>query len=131
MKNSIINECVRTARSEISGHPEFTTNGYLHWSFIVQKNKILGRGKNKVGKPYYNGFGYSDISKIHSEGDVYRRVKGIIESNLTFEVINIRLNRQGDLRLSKPCDCCFRFLNFVGCKTVYFSTDLGFARLML
>ena len=130
MKNSIINECLKTARNEISGHPEFSTNGYLHWSFIVQNNKIIGKGKNKIGKSRFTGFGYSPLSKIHSEVDVYCKVKGILNRE-NFNILNIRLNKLGQLRLSKPCPCCTRFLIFMGCTVVYYTTDNGFLRIRL
>ena len=44
---------------------------------------------------------------------------------------NIRLNKQGILRLSKPCYHCYMFLKIVGAKCVWFSTDVGFARMNL
>ena len=94
-----------------------------HWSFIVQKNKLMGYGKNRQGKTFYSNFGYSIQSKIHSEHDVYKKVKGLLNQRESFELINIRLNKRNHLRLSKPCVCCIRFLQFVGCNNVYFSTN--------
>jgi len=37
----------------------------------------------------------------------------------------VRVNRQGELRLSKPCPMCHEVLKFTGVKKVYYSTNDG------
>lgn len=129
MRKQIILDCLRVARGQVfnKNHPEY--GNYLHWTFIVQDGKVLGFGRNRPGRPYYDNFGYTALSKIHSEMDCWRKVKGLINSNKSFKCINIRLNKQGELRLSKPCACCVSFLDFVGCHSVIFSTEAGFGKL--
>lgn len=131
MNKNILKECVRLSKRQNNAdkHPQF--HNYIHWSFIVQDNMIVEIGKNKQGKPKYTNFGYIKTAKIHSEHDVYEKAKGLLKKNRPFEIVNIRLNKQGDLRLSKPCACCCKFLDFIGCKTVWFSTEVGFAKLRL
>lgn len=130
MTNKILDQCLRTAQKEVlqQKHPEYMS--FKHWSFIVQGNKVLGAGKNRSGKAVYN-FGYTNISKIHSEVDVYSKTKGILDKSKHFEIVNIRLNKLGEVKLSKPCECCYKFLNFMGCRNIYFSTEAGFARIRL
>lgn len=129
MRKQIIQDCLRVAQKQAKeqNHPEY--DNYLHWSFIVQDGKVLGFGRNRPGKPYYDKFGYTTLSKIHAEHDAYRKIKGLLNNSRTFDILNIRLNRQGKMRLSKPCSCCAIFLKFMGCKNVIFSTDCGFARI--
>lgn len=87
-------------------------------------------GYNRKGPPI-EGFGYSkSFGKIHSENDVYRKAKGLLDPQKPFDIVNIRLNKSGDSRISKPCPCCSAFLETVGCRNVYFSTDDGFAKVV-
>ena len=121
MRQRILSDCIKIARQQNEKHPQY---GYFHhWTFIVQNNKIIGIGKNRLGNPIYYNFGFTNRSKIHSELDAYKKTKGIIDKNTPFYCVNIRLNRIGDLRLSKPCDCCQRFLIFAGCSGVWHSTS--------
>jgi hypothetical protein len=130
MKKRIIRQSVAMARSKNTPdlHPEW--GNFHHFSFIIQKDKILEMGFNRNGPPL-DGFGYNkDFGKIHSENDVYRKAKGIIDPQKPFDIINIRLNKRGELRLSKPCNCCMNFLEIVGCRNIYFSTNNGFAKML-
>jgi len=130
MRKRIIKQCVAMARAKNNpdSHPEY--GSFHHFSFIIQNNKILEMGMNRKGPPL-EGFGYSqDFGKIHSENDVYRKAKGIIDYQKPFDILNIRLNKNGSLRMSKPCSCCSAFLDVVGCRNIYFSTNDGFAKVV-
>jgi hypothetical protein len=65
--------------------------------------------------------------KLHSELVAYRRAKGIMTIH-DFHIINLRLNRQGKTRLSKPCVCCYEILKTAGCKSFFYSTEDGFGK---
>lgn len=130
MRKRIIKQCLSLARTKNNpdSHPEW--GNFHHFSFIIQNNKILEMGFNRKGPPL-EGFGYSqEFGKIHSENDVYRKAKGIIDHSKAFDVVNIRLNKRDQLRLSKPCSCCSNFLGVVGCRHIYFSTNNGFAKVI-
>ena len=71
-----------------------------------------------------------EFGKIHSETDAYKKARGILNPDTHFDMINIRLNKQNMLRLSKPCACCFGFLQSLNCKSIYFTTDTGFAKIL-
>jgi hypothetical protein len=76
-----------------------------HLSLIFHKKKLLSIGRNcfkthpeakKIGYPY---------EEMHSELDAYRKVpKYMRDKKLT--LINIRMNADGELRMSRPCDVC-------------------------
>jgi hypothetical protein len=135
MKKSIIRECMRIAREKNSNFPAPMKKH--HFSFVVQSNKIVEWGTNVslargieivgVSAPRYRG--YPRYAMLHSEGDAYKKARGILNLDKTFEVINIRLNTAGEILLSKPCDCCFAFLKTLNCNRVWFSTKSGFASL--
>ncbi len=130
MKFTILRECVRiaTERNSFTLHPSYSQ--YPHMSFIIQDNKIIEFGYNRCGKPPH-GFGYADFHKIHSETDAYRKAKGVLDKFKYFEMINIRIGKNNDLKISKPCKCCMNFLKTIKCSKVYFSTDKGFFKLKI
>lgn len=130
MRRRILRDCLRIAREKCNpeSHPEY--NCYIHYSFVIQNNKIVEYGFNRQGKPPA-GFGYNpEFGKIHSETDAFRKAKGILDFNKPFDIVNIRLNKRGALRLSAPCSCCSLFLNVVGCRNIFFSTNDGFAKVV-
>ena len=123
MKKKIINECLNIALKHNTPikHPQWDC--YKHFSFIIQKNKIVDWGTNRMGSSM-TFLGYEPHQKIHSEVDAYFRARGIMNKSNTFEVVNIRLNKSNHMRSSNPCKCCFAFLKNLGCKRIHFSTDL-------
>lgn len=114
-----LNRCISYARRKLKRHPE----RFKHFSFVIQFNRILSIGYNRsTGKPLHGVIrkGYSNHCKIHAEFDALNQLwlKG-------FEVVNVRLNNQGELRNAAPCSCCFRLLKLFGCSMVYFTTNKG------
>lgn len=127
MKRTILRECIRRAR-EINEHRSLT---FRHYSFVIQNNAIVEMGQNVSRASPLIQFGYPETSGIHAEANAYRKAKGLLDHNKPWEMVNIRLNRTGNLKLSKPCQCCYNFLQINGCRFVYFSTDAGFARIKI
>jgi len=121
MKNSLIREAIRISRRALPTHPWFR-HRKCHFSFVVQNNKIIEWGMNRQGNPPAS---YPDFAAIHSEIDAYSKARGIMNHGQGFEIINIRLNRQGLLKLSAPCERCGPFIQAIGCSHVYFSTNMG------
>jgi hypothetical protein len=132
MKKSLFRECLRIAEDKLPGHPEY--KHYPHSAFIIQKNKILSFATNlSVEPPIF--FGYHarinhGLPKVHAEYNAYQKAKGIIDPSDSFECLNIRLNRAGNPRLAAPCECCTRFLTSLGCSQCYFTTEIGWGKLI-
>lgn len=129
MKKYIINDCLKLAKDSFHRHPLLNTgNNFLHYSFIVKSNEVIGYGVNKL---YPSSFpklaSYPDGSMCHSEVDAYFRNAGKIGKG-SFDIINIRLNWSLQIRNSAPCCYCYNFLRSAGCNEIWFSTDCGFAR---
>lgn len=122
MKRKIIIECSRIAQRHVQNHPQIGHSKYFHYSFVIQRNKLVEWGVNRCGNPIQ---GYNDYSQIHSEIDAYFKARGLLDKNEDFEIVNIRLRRDLTLKISEPCECCSRFLINLGCKRIWFSTRSG------
>ena len=129
MKKQLFSQVYQIAKEKLVVHPQSV---YVHYSFIIQNNSIVGYGVNRDGTPPIH-WGYKNRKddptynpKLHSEINAYRKVKGILDKRKSFEIINVRLNRHGELRNSKPCSCCYNLLRELGCKKFYYSSDIGF-----
>lgn len=131
MKDSAISSCIRIAKSNLKKHPIYLFHGcnsYIHYSFVFQ-GKLIEWGTNRNGNPPIH-FGYNERieganAKIHSEFDAWKKARGLLRSDKSFECFNVRLNRRGEIRLSMPCKCCYSFLKNLGCKRFYFTTNFG------
>lgn len=129
MKKTIIRECLRFAFAKIkSGEHPYIVNNKFHFAFIIQNNKVVEYGMNRIGK-IAKMYGYDDKTEIHAEFDAYRKARGILDKNKPWEVLNVRSNRAGQSRNSAPCVCCLRYLRELGCSGVWFTTDAGVAKL--
>lgn len=130
MKKSLLKQAHQIALSKLTLHPEY--HNYIHYSFVIQENKIVewGVNSNKV-PPVHYGYqhrikGDKFGPKSHSEIEAFRKARGLLDLNKKFEMINIRLNKSKELRISKPCSCCHELLMALGCSKFYYSSDIGF-----
>lgn len=130
MKKSLLDEVLNIARRNIQKHREY--GHFLHFSFVIQCNKLVEWGMNNKRVParhngYHNRIQDLDYHpKTHSEVDAWKKAKGILNKKKSFQMINIRLNKKGELRNSRPCECCFEILQAMGCSKFYYSSQIGF-----
>lgn len=134
MKKSLLIQATKLSITNIAKHPMYELKTWLHFSFIVNSNKILEWGTNRNGEPAIH-FGYhnrieGNEAKIHSELDAYRKAKGSLTTRKLdeFDIINVRLNRRGEFRLSKPCVCCYSIMRTLGCNSFYYSSEIGWMK---
>lgn len=127
MTNKLLAEAHRQSQQQLAKHPEF--HHYMHWSFVVQNNQIVESGVNRTGIPDPQ-WGYKPNSKIHSELSAYKKARLLLNRG-PFDLINIRLTRQGEWKLSMPCETCAGWLESSGCRKVWFTTPSGWASLAL
>ena len=127
MKRKTLQECLSIAckNNTPERHPQFYN--YIHYTMIIQRNKILGWGTNMAGPAKY---GYKSYMKIHSEYVAYRKAKHLLRTDDSFEVVNIRLNKLNAFKISRPCNCCIGYLKLAGCSKVHFTTAVGFSTLI-
>ncbi len=94
-----------------------------HFSFIIDKNKILSFGVNNGFKTHpmakYLGYRYNCI---HSELDAILNFR---HKNIEkYSLLNIRIGRDKiSIRNSKPCDLCQKLIEKTKIKKVYFFED--------
>ena len=125
MKNTILRECLRISRAHNTEELHSEWGCFHHFSFIIQGNKIIEWATNKAGDPLITR-GYPKGSKRHSESEAFRKAKGLLDRQRPFQCVNIRLIKNNGIRISKPCECCYAFLQDEGCAEVYFTTDIGY-----
>lgn len=127
MKTSILNECLRIARDKHGpSHPSWGKKA-VHYSFIVQNNKILGMGINRPHTKPPIHYGYPYYSDVHAEIDAWNKVKGLLH-NKPWELVNIKLSKQKPIfpmANATPCKNCLLMCHNLGCKAFYFSTSNG------
>jgi hypothetical protein len=130
MKQRIVQECITDAVSFLSKHSQYTIRGsFIHYTFVSIDGEVVGFGTNRSPPnnfPKLSSYPYG--SMIHSEVDAYFKFAFEIRKSNRFEVLNLRLSRDGQLRNSKPCKCCNHFLKAVGATDVYYSTDAGIVK---
>lgn len=105
-----------------------------HFSFILQKNRIIGVGTNHLFKTHPKGaqYGYR-YSAIHSELDAFLDLPREIDYR-KLKLINVRLSRKSIkekrpiLRMSKPCPHCSVWIKNIGFKEIWYSTDEGWSK---
>ena len=91
---------------------------------ICQNNPIKVNHKAyRIGQQF-NIKTYQDFPYVHSESYLISKLLdryNSLDTNLS--IVNVRINRQGLILLSKPCDNCQKILDAVGLKKVYWSID--------
>ena len=123
-----VNECykfVDMAR-EFALHSPFSSlrKDQHHVSLLLTKSgKFLTIGMNMhKTHPLNSRYGWRGTS-IHSELSAYLTVRWL---SVNFHLINFRFNPKGELRNSRPCNCCVGFLESTErLLNVYYSTNEG------
>jgi len=100
----------------------------------VVAGTVLAMGFNKSDTPPVH-FGYNNRvpePKTHSELDAYRRLrKRVAIAKCNWSLVNVRINRSGEMKLAKPCHVCQEWLTAVGCSEVVYTTGAGWEKLKL
>jgi hypothetical protein len=125
MKKHVLAYVMSVCRKNLDRHPEL--NNFPHYSFILKDNKITSWARNSKIEPprhfgYHRDWDATYRPKYHAELAAYR--KHPIKP--PFEIINVRMSKQGLLRISKPCLACTRLMTALGCRKFYYSFQGGF-----
>lgn len=98
-----------------------------HVSIIIHKNRIVSVGTNSFKThPKAKKIGYH-FEEMHSELEAFQRVPyNIKKKKLT--LVNVRFNRFGKLRMSRPCELCTPWCKEIF-NEIYYTTNEGLVRM--
>jgi hypothetical protein len=98
-----------------------------HVSLILHKNKIVSVGTNSFKThPKAKEIGYH-FEEMHSELEAYQRVPFKIKKK-KLTLVNVRFNRFGEMRMSRPCELCSPWCREIF-NEIYYTTDEGLVRM--
>jgi len=121
-------ELIEHAREHIE-YPASYNAGQFHFTYIMDGSRIVSWGHNKTKKthPLAKKYGHK-FSCIHSELDALLKAR----NNLgRCKVVNVRIKKNNQPGLSKPCPACQELLKDHGIESVYYTTENGFEVLEL
>lgn len=122
VKSQILTEALRFSRTRNTKELHSEWGNYHHFSFLIWDGKILTWATNKKDGCSHIKFGYLPRSKVHSEYEAVRKAKSWVDlSNCA--IVNVRLNKLNETKLSAPCKSCKAYLVSQGINTVYYSVD--------
>jgi len=100
-----------------------------HFSFLVIRNKVISTGWNKSFKTHPLAKKYNHrYSCTHSELDCILNAEVPVSALGDYTMINVRLDSNKNLVMSKPCKCCQAMLADFGINNIIYSTTDGFVK---
>jgi hypothetical protein len=122
VKPQILTEALRFSRTRnnIDLHPEW--GNYHHFSFLIWGGKILTWGTNKRDGCSHIKFGYLERSKVHAEYEAVRKAKFWADLSESV-IVNVRLNKLNQTKMSAPCKSCKAYLKSQSISTVYYTIE--------
>jgi deoxycytidylate deaminase len=115
---------------------QFSPNNYqrrYHFAIAFNVNKPIAIAKNnpikinhkayRIGQQF-NLKHYQKYPYVHAESHLVSQLLDTYNSICpNWSLVVLRINRQGRILLSKPCENCQKILDAVGLKKVYWSID--------
>src|SRR5690348_10342880 len=97
-----------------------------HFSFILIRNKIVSMGWNMGFKthPIAHKMGHR-YDSIHSELHSINKFPYPTAILAKCKLFNVRVNKKGKVRLSKPCLKCQKLLSTFNFREVWYTLDGG------
>lgn len=109
-----------------------------HFSFGFHGSKLIGMGQNEPFRPngramkiakIFSNHHFQEFPYLHSETDLIGRLWGKMYLDRKVALVNIRLNRHGKLRKSRPCKNCQLILDSFNIENVLWSNNQnGFSK---
>lgn len=92
---------------------------YKLGAVVVRQGKVIGRGANGIRKHGYSHI-YNFPMTLHAEAAaILNTPKHLLEGS---DLYVVRISKNNEVRMSKPCDCCITLAKMVGIKNVHYST---------
>jgi deoxycytidylate deaminase len=122
ISKSITNKLIDIARANIL----LPDSGKRHFSFIMDGKKIISFGWNRSWRthPIAKRYGHRHDCQ-HSELHAILNFQYPIRELRWYDLVNIRLHKNGNVALSKPCNSCQEMLADFGVSNIFFSAQNG------
>ena len=129
--NKMLEKCVEITKGL---KPQKQNGRSFHTTFIFHKNRILSIGHNDYKKmhPYHRMgkyVGYKTNPHLYQPA-LHSEISAILklgEEDLSkYCFVNVRVDANNNLALSKPCPNCERVLRQVGFRRLFYSSEKGF-----
>jgi len=119
---------IKHAREHVELPCKYSAN-QCHFTYIMDGSRIVSWGYNKVKKTHPLAKKYGHLFNcIHSELDALIKARDSLDK---CKVVNVRIKKNGNVGLSKPCPQCQKMLEDHGVERVYYTTENGFEVLEL
>lgn len=101
-----------------------------HFSFILMKRKIVSFGWNQIHKtdPFAAKHGY-EYPYVHSELHALKNFPYPPAVLSKCKLINVRVNKQGRVLMSKPCEDCETWVIPMDFKEIWYTSEGAFVKL--
>lgn len=97
-----------------------------HFSFIVKKNRIRSIGINNTKKTCPLSYKFNPLwPYVHSEMSAVSKFDGKLSELSNCILVNVRLDKQGKVMMSKPCKNCLRMIQIFDFKKVIYTGRMG------
>ena len=94
-----------------------------HVSLVFYKKQLISFGTNSFKThPKAKEIGYR-FEEMHSELEAYTKIPRIYKGK-KLTLVNVRYNKNGQLRMSKPCDLCAPWCKEIF-NEIYYTTNDG------
>lgn len=108
-------------------------NKFFHFAYAYRKNKLLAIGQNNPDKTHTQALKIANrfntdasYPYLHAETDLISRIWGKHYIDSSLKIVLVRLNKNGELRNSKPCLKCQQILDALEIDKVFWSINNGF-----
>jgi len=101
-----------------------SNNRFRMGAIIFDKKNVISVGHNcsfRSIKHFYPNFQKRKYS-IHAEVDAIIKARTDVKG---YSLLVVRLNAKNELTLSKPCEHCMMYIEYVGVKNVFYSNKEG------
>ena len=135
----ILDKSLKIAKSLFPSRYESHKVGQsYHFTFAFHRNKLIAIGQNNSNRidakevyfaKRFNLKKRQEFAFAHSETNAIGKLWSRYHIDSSIRLVNLRLNRYGELRDSKPCNECKIVLDALGIDEIYYSTNEGFIKL--
>lgn len=100
---------------------------FTHGAVLSRHGIVLNASHNKDKTcSFGNRFRCRNLGRATLHAELGAILNMPRESTEGSDIYVVRVNKQGELRNSKPCDMCYNAMKFVGIKRVFYSTSEGY-----